>query len=65
MNLELEDGRILEIENTGDCVSFTLWDSNEDIDDQIVYEKDTLVDLIFDMWVNRNFIWRIYKWKYK
>lgn len=49
MNLELEDGRILEIENTGDCVSFTLWDSNEDINDQIVYEKDTLVDLIFDM----------------
>ena len=28
MNLELEDGRILEIEDTGDCVSFTLLDSN-------------------------------------
>lgn len=49
MNLELEDGKILEIEDTGDCVSFTLLDSNGDIDDQVVYEKDTLVDLIFDI----------------
>ena len=35
MNLELEDGRILEIEDTGDCVSFTLLDSNGDIDDRL------------------------------
>ena len=49
MNLELEDGRILEIEDTGDCVSFTLLDSNGDIYDRVIYENDTLVDLIFDM----------------
>ena len=35
MNLELEDGRILEIEDTGYCVSFTLLDSNGDIDDRL------------------------------
>ena len=49
MNLKLEDGKILEIEDTGDCVSFTLLDSDGNINDQVVYEKDTLVDLIFDM----------------
>jgi len=47
MDILLENGKTMIIENCGDALKFTMYDENGEIEEEVSYVPDTIADMVF------------------